>query len=240
MVRKKLAQYTSTQKNKMSRQFCKMLKTIKPLLTEKYGDQKAIEFQQQAMLDFEQRIIPAIPYIGGQANPYTIYLEETGMALALYHTVLGWGGNLEEAGELIYKGMTLVVSTFPKPLLHLYGRWSNSKIHFPRMRKDALNSLKREYPGDWVYEFVEGNNQDFDYGVDMHECGILNFLAKQNASELAPYLCAVDYITYYALGVELKRDETLVVGCQRCNFRIKVPGKPLTPSWPPNIPEENK
>ena len=193
------------------------------------------------MDDFRDRILPNIPFIGGRANPYTSYLEQTAMALALYDVVQQWGGSLEEAGELIYKGMIMVVSRIPKPLLLLYGRWANARIHYPQMRKDARISKRREYPADWVYEFVEGEGQKFNYGIDMHECGIIKFLTAQGAPELVPYLCAVDYITNYAFGIELQRNETLAVGCQRCNFRFIVSGKPVKPCWPPVFPEnENR
>ncbi|MCE5209106.1 MAG: L-2-amino-thiazoline-4-carboxylic acid hydrolase [Chloroflexi bacterium] len=241
MAAKKLAQYSSSQKSKMFEQFKTMLKTIRPLLEEKYGVEEKSMFQQHALTDFHDRIVPNIPFIGGRANPYTTYLEQTAMALALYHTVQEWGGGLEQAGELIYKGMLLVASKYPKPLLHIYGMWANSKFQYPRMRREARISQRREYAADWVYDFIEGEGQEFDYGIDMHECGILKFLTDQGAEELLPYLCAVDYITYHAMGIELQRNETLAVGCARCNFRFIVSGNPLNPSWPPVFPErENR
>ena len=75
----------------------------------------------------------------------------------------------------------------------------------------------------------------------MHECGIIKFLDAQGASELVPYLCSIDYITYHAMGIELQRSETLAVDCARWNFRIIVSGNPVHPLWPPVFPErENR
>jgi hypothetical protein len=235
MTEKKLIQYSASQKKKMERQFRKTLRAIMPLLEEKYGPDEALIFHQEALLLFTDQIVHTLSYIGA-SNPYGGFLAQTAMALALYRVIEKQGGTLEEAAELIYKGMLLLVAGMSKTFLHLYGRWTNSKLYYPRLRKQARTSHLRRYPEDWVYDFVEGG-QDFDYGIDMHECGILKYLVSQGAAELTPYLCAVDYITYHAMGVELRRSKTLAVGCSICNFRFRVHGKPLEPSWPPHFPE---
>ncbi len=208
--------------SKLSRQFEGMLKTMQPLLEEKFGWDEALQFRQDVVHLFNEQVLPTIPDIGGRKNIYNPYLQQTGMALALYRLVKTRGGTLETAGELIYRGMMMVIARYPRFFLHLYGRLSNSKLAYPRIRRGSLISKKRKYPLDWVYEFVEGDGQSFNYGIDMLECGILKYLDQQNALELAPYLCAVDYITFESMGIELQRKETLAAGCQRCTFRIIV------------------
>jgi len=230
MTEKKIAHYGSSHGRKMIKQFFGMLKMIHPLLEEKYGCETALKLRGQAMEVFQKEILPGLPYIGGQRNTFSVYLEQSSMALALYRAVQRHGSTLEEAGQIIHRGMILVMGRYPKGLFHLYGRWMNSRLRYGSMRKSARLSRLRKFPADWVYEFVEGEPGQFDYGLDMHECGILKFMAEQGAPELTPYLCAVDYITYHAMGVELQRTETLVAGCPRCSFRMIVKGNPPDPS----------
>ncbi len=231
--------YYVSKKGKLKRQYQRILNTIHPVLVESWGEEDADVFQQQTLVLYSEEIIPQIPYIGGKKNPYTPFLLQTSMALALYRSVKLRGGTLEEAAELMFKGMCLIATQTPRFLLHLYGWWTNSKISFPRIRREAKESQLRRYPEDWVYSFVEGDGQVFDYGIDMQECGILKFLEAQDAIELAPYLCEVDYISFHALGVELRRTKTLAFGCGTCDFRLSVNGTPRVPVYPPLFLEKN-
>lgn len=226
------------QTKKLLKQFEGTLKDIKPLLLEKYGDKDAEKFCREAYQEFAENILPQIPDIGGAKNPYNRFLNLTAMALAIYRVVQKRNGTVEEAGEIAYKGTILLAEKMPKTMMKLYGRWTNSRISYPRLRKEAQQSQMRRYPQDWVYEFVDGNGQDFDYGIDMHECGIMKFLEDNDALALTPYLCAVDYITFDVMGIELRRTQSLAYGCKKCDFRFIVKGNPMKPTWPPAFPEK--
>lgn len=91
-------------------------------------------------------------------------------------------------------------------------------------------SCQKDYPieqgiPDYVFNFVEGDGQTFDYGVYYLECASCKFLAKQGAPELAPYLCLVDILYSKALGWGLTRTMTLAEGAERFDFRFKKGGK---------------
>jgi hypothetical protein len=73
----------------------------------------------------------------------------------------------------------------------------------------------------------------------MYECGIMKYLETQDALEFTPYLCAIDYITFFAMGIELRRTQTLAFECEKCDFRFIMQGKPRKPSWPLDHPERN-
>ena len=88
-------------------------------------------------------------------------------------------------------------------------------------RTAVLSSLEREYPGGYVLAYVEGDGQDFDYGIDYIECASCTFLSAQGAPELAPYVCAVDKVASEMLGWGLRRTMTLAQGDERCDFRFK-------------------
>jgi hypothetical protein len=73
--------------------------------------------------------------------------------------------------------------------------------------------------------YVEGDGQDFDYGIDYIECASCKFLHEQDAAELGPYVCAVDKVASEMLGWGLRRTMTLAEGGVRCDFRFKKGGK---------------
>ena len=86
-------------------------------------------------------------------------------------------------------------------------------------------SQERRYPDDWVFEVIEGDGQNFDFGLDYTECGLLKYLEREGAPELAPYLCWTDYPMFGSMGMKLVRTETIAQGGQRCDFRLSR-GKP--------------
>lgn len=97
----------------------------------------------------------------------------------------------------------------------------------------------RRYPGDWVADYLEGDGGEFDYGLDITECGICKFYHQQGADELAPYLCLSDYVLSDALGRGLVRCQTLAEGDPVCDFRFKrgreTYVEPLRDGWPPKF-----
>jgi hypothetical protein len=107
-----------------------------------------------------------------------------------------------------------------------------SRLSQRQSRKRSALSQQRRYPADWVRVHVDGDGQTFEWGVDYLECGIVKFLHSQEADELAPYLCLLDYALLGALGIKLIRTQTLANGDERCDFRFAGRGKPPS-EWPP-------
>ena len=89
------------------------------------------------------------------------------------------------------------------------------------MRKAASKSQERAHPADWVFSFVEGDGEEFDWGIDFTECRIVKFFRAQGAGELAPYLCLGDFPISDAFGTGLIRNTTIAEGGDRCDFRFK-------------------
>jgi hypothetical protein len=105
-------------------------------------------------------------------------------------------------------------------LLRWQGRQLFSQRRIDQRRQAAAISQQRRYPDDWVFDIVDNDKGNFEFGVDYIECGIVKYLTRQGASELAPYLCWLDYPLCTAMRVKLVRTETIAQGCERCNFRF--------------------
>jgi hypothetical protein len=67
---------------------------------------------------------------------------------------------------------------------------------------------------------------DSRFGVDYTECGVVKYLAREGAPELAPYLRWIDYPMTAAVGMRLDRTETIAQGGPRCDFRMSR-GRPV-------------
>ena len=85
----------------------------------------------------------------------------------------------------------------------------------------AEESQKREFSGGYVFTFVEGEGEEFDYGLDFTECATCKFYDVQGESDFTPLSCAADYLKSKAFGWGLTRTMTLAEGYEKCDFRHK-------------------
>ncbi|MEA2026670.1 MAG: L-2-amino-thiazoline-4-carboxylic acid hydrolase, partial [Chloroflexota bacterium] len=133
----------------------------------------------------------------------------------------------DEAARVLYLGTASMFQSFPMRWLM---RWGGRSFFGPkrmeRRRRAAAMSQRHRYPDDWVFEVVEGDGKGFEFGVDYSECGVVKYLQREGAPELAPYGCWIDYPLAAAMGARLVRTETIAQGGQRCDFRFSR-GEPV-------------
>jgi hypothetical protein len=170
-----------------------------------------------------QNLLPQLPFIGAQ-QPFAEFLVFTGMFLAVYRISQRRGKTVEQTGELVFEIGRVFLKSAPTFLLRLFAPMNFSPYYLGRLQKRASESHMRQYPAGYVFDFVPGDDQAFDYGVDYLECASCKFLAKQGVPELAPYLCPVDILYSRALGWGLVRTQTLAEGADKCDFRFKKGG----------------
>ena len=213
-------------KSRIMRQVRFALRHYRRHLAEAYGKAEGEAIARDSLQGFEA-LLPDLPYIGGDENRNTRSLHMTAAWLAMYRALQARGASVEEAARLIYLGTASFYGSFPTRWLM---RWQGRRV-LHRKRQDqrrhaAAISQQRRYPDDWVFEVVEGDGHDFDFGVDYTECGVVKYLAREGAPELAPYLCWTDYPLFAAARLRLDRTETLAQGGQRCDFRMRR-GQPV-------------
>ena len=218
-----------TSKNYVSRKF-QLLKNfdrsiarVKRVLTSCYGKEQANALIREPRQEYEA-LIPQIPYIGDK-SPFLIFLLPTTRYLAVYRALKRQGRTVEEAGQLIYEMGEAELKAIPGCVRRVIGYLWFSPWFLRRVRRRAIESQERKYPGGHVLTYVEGDGQEFDYGVDYTECASCKFLIAQDAFELAPYVCAIDKVASEMLGWGLSRTMTLAGDCEKCDFRFKQGGK---------------
>jgi hypothetical protein len=193
---------------------------IRPVAVAHYGEGLAEAISVAARREYEL-LIPQLPYIGGRRNPLTQILIAAGMFLALYRAMEAHGKDVQEIGTFVYEGVERAYGLLPRSALYLYGGLSFTARHRQRERGLALASQQRRYPGDWVYSLVDGDGDEFDYGLDMTECAICKLFHAQAAGEFAQYRCRLDFIMSERMGLGLVRTTTIAEGGEKCDFRYK-------------------
>ena len=191
-----------------------------------YGKAEGEAIVKESLQRFEA-LLPDLPYIGGADNPNTRSLYWTATWLAMYRSLQARGVSVGEAARLCYVGAASYFDSVPmRWLMRWQGRRYLSRKRMDRGRRLAALSQQRRYPDDWVFRVIEGDGQAFEFGVDYTECGVVKYLAREGAPELAPYLCWIDYPMTAAMGVRLDRTETIAQGGPRCDFRMSR-GRPV-------------
>ena len=207
-------------KPKIMRQVRFTLRHFRKHLVEAYGKEGGEAIARESLQRFEA-LLPDLPDIGGRENSHARYLYLGAAGLATYRSLQARGASVEEAARLIYLGTASFFDSVPtRWLMRWQGRRMLGRKRCDQLRHAAAISQQRRYPDDWVFEIVEGDGRDFDFGVDYTECGVVKYLAREGAPELAPYLCWIDYPQFAAMHLRLDRTEPLAQGGQRCDFRI--------------------
>jgi hypothetical protein len=232
--------YYTAQADKLLRQFDQAARHFRPVLVHHLAGELPDEIIGETRHEFE-RLLAAIPYIGGKRNSLTPILVSGTMALALYRVLKGRGRSVEEIGRIVVEIEESRMRAYPRLLVRLSGWVLHTPLGWRRLKGTMVErSQEHAYPGDWVATFVEGDGQTFDFGIDYTECALVKFFGEQGAGEFTRYLCLVDYIQQRAMGTGFFRSTTLAEGDERCDFRWKK-GSDTRPAWPPpwqELPEE--
>lgn len=239
MVAKIVDDFYVRKKSKFMKSFNERLAVIYKELSKKFDNQKSEELISQMKAEFE-KILPDIPYIGGQKNPLTLVLVKCMSDLAVFRTLEKMGFSFREIGEFHYN---YVVGTHNvrKETLEQAGR-DPSQYPFDPVYMDYQKKLTEEtqtklYPDDFVMDFVEGDGDSFEWGWDITECGVQKAYKKLGEEKYLPFICLGDHYEAEGLGFGFSRTQTLGFGAPLCTHRFVKNYKTPCP-WPPDDLEE--
>ena len=139
-----------------------------------------------------------------------------------------------------------MMADYPQWFLGLVGRFRYGRQYEKKLKAAAAASQQRQYPQDFVASFIQGDGKNFDYGLDITECGICKLYSVHGAAKLARYMCLSDYVISTILvlrEMEGNRYETIAEGGGKCDFRYKKGREtfvyPLRKGWPPDFHNNN-
>lgn len=211
--------YYTEHQEKLLTQFKKKEDSFKHILN--------LEFPAEAesiLLEMHEEfkgLLPRLPYIGGDKNLLTENLVISAWFLSLYKTLNKRGHSDDSIGDLCYRIAEDFVHKQPQWAAKLQGALAGTGLFKLMYRKLSEKSQKREYPGDFVVQYVEGSGEHFDYGFDFTECGICKLFQAENASQFTKHMCRIDYLTTSFNGIELIRTGTIANGQDKCDFRFR-------------------
>jgi hypothetical protein len=211
------------------------LEATRKVFIARFGDDLSAELIAETKQAYEA-LRPEIPYIGGNGNMFAEWLNYGAYYLAMHQALSTRGHNVDEVGKLIFETYE-VMADYPKWFLHIVGLFKYGKNYEEKLRDAAAASQQRKYPGDFVVSFIAGDGDNFDYGLDITECGICKLYRAQGAEKLARYMCLSDFVVSKAFNRGLVRYRTLAEGAEKCDFRYKKGREtfvsPLRQGWPP-------
>ena len=194
---------------------------IEQAAAERFGTAFAASVTGSALRRFKS-LLPSLPYIGGDDNFFPTQNLVFGAAmLCFYQEMQSVGKTAQETGRMVYEATLagsktqLAAAADPEQVEHM------SAVH----RQSETFSAAHPYPFGWQTTFIEGNDQDFTWGVDYTSCGIHTLFRQHGAEEFLPYLCFLDLPGYQARGIGLVRTKTLSHGADRCVFRFNLRGE---------------
>jgi len=229
------ANYYVANKTRIIKDLDPILRQMRKLTAQSHGEALAATVASETMAEFE-RLLPQLPYIGGDRNTLTDTLIHSTGALAFYRVMKTHDQPAQETGRLLYRTIE-ALALQSSALSGLSGQMAQSKAPQNQFKRMAEASQKRLYPDDWVLTFVEGDGKIFDFGVDYTECGLCKFNHAQGADELTPYLCLGDFPVSQVYDTGLVRTTTIARGGSHCDFRFKS-GRPIQMEWTPDFLKE--
>lgn len=225
-------------KNSIFKQFISLMKAAKSVLSQTYNPSILDSIEENACIEFES-LLSKLPYVGGDKGPFTSFMIQSAETIALYRATRLLKLSNREIGKLIYEIADKFAKSIPSIKKWLYRRAVFSEKMKNSWKIWLKESQKREYPENWVGEFIDGDGKMFDYGFNFTECGWIKLIKNEGVEDIAPYACLCDYARMKAIGVGFKRTKTIANGANLCDFRF-IKNYKTPRGWPPESLEESK
>ncbi|WP_163341116.1 L-2-amino-thiazoline-4-carboxylic acid hydrolase [Desulfopila sp. IMCC35008] len=207
-------------KKKLLRKFGTTSERMRASVVARYGEEFTNTLQKEVRQQYDD-LIPEIPYIRGpRARMLNTFLLISAQELAVYRAMAEHGKSPGEAWELCHKALRLRLSEIPQWKRRIMRQFMFSRVVRRIMAKRFRKKQKTRF-GDFEIEYLIGEGDDFDFGVNYLQCGNYEFVKRHGGEEFAPYVCMSDIALGEAMGWGLRRTQTLADGCPHCDFRFK-------------------
>jgi hypothetical protein len=228
--------YYSSRKEKLLKDFDSTSALVKGWLIARYGKEFAATLQREVRREYE-KLIPEIPYIPGpRAGMLNSFMRITAQELTAYKAMKKHGKQPGEAWELCHQALRLRLAEYPQWKIRIMKRFMFSLLVRKIVARRARLGQKHRF-GDFEIEYLIGEGDNFDFGVNYLQCGNYNFVKKHGGEEFAPYVCMSDIALSDAMGWGLIRTQTLADGCPHCDFRFKQGAATQISSQTPEVQE---
>lgn len=200
------------------------LDLAEPMLRERAGLSDLDGIRQEVMGEFEI-VLAQTPYVGGAASRMSDFFMRLLGFMAISRVLRRHDVPVSVIGEIEREAYKAQLLTRPEAERLASGRKFMSSENQALLReqaaRSATESYRREFPEDFVYDFVEpGPGEDFEFGINYKACGFCKFAGRHGDKEILPNICGLDFDAYATQGIRLERTQTLAGGASHCNFRF--------------------
>ncbi|HEX7882821.1 MAG TPA: L-2-amino-thiazoline-4-carboxylic acid hydrolase [Afipia sp.] len=200
------------------------LDLAEPMLHERAHLTEIGRIRQEVMDEF-QIVLTQMPYVGGAASRMSDFFMRLTGFMAISRVLRRHGVAPSMIGEIEREAYKAQLLTEPEADRLASGRQFMSAENQALLREQATESAterhQKEFPGDFVYDFVEpGPDDKFEFGINYRACGFCKFAARHGDKEILPNICGLDFDAYATRGIRLERTQTLAGGASHCNFRF--------------------
>ncbi len=180
-----------------------------------------IDAIRQEVMDEFEIVLTQMPYVGGAESRMSDFFMRLIGFMAISRVLRRHGVPLSVIGEIERETYKAQLLTVPEAERLASGRQFMSSENQAFLREQAIKSLQKEFPEDFVYDFVEpAPGDNFEFGINYKGCGICKFAARHGDKEILPNICGLDFDAYATQGIHLERTQTLAGGASHCNFRF--------------------
>lgn len=165
-------------------------------------------------------MLPTMTYVDQPEHPLAPALFTCNANIALYLALKKRGVEVHAFGNAMLNGLARAPIPRPQESAEM------KQQHLAQFAASAKVSQEKAQAGEDIFEVVEAKNGEFEWRFNIKSCSICHSAAQQNASELVPYLCAVDDVMSDKGNWGLRRSGSLALGAQHCDFRYQT-GQPL-------------
>ena len=224
--------YYVNRKSKLIKEFNRIRDIARKVLGQYFNESKVSQILDESKLKFED-LLPQLPYIGGKKNISTFNIIEGAWMLAIIFPLESEELSVREIGKMMYEILKIYFESKSAITKWLNGKLMFTKFMIEKRKKKCEEAPFKQHTEGWVEEFVEGDGKNFDFGIDITECGLCKLFKKYNAEKYVYFLCLGDYPMYKAWGIGFTRTQTIANGASKCDFRFKNGGK-IPEGWPPD------
>jgi hypothetical protein len=124
-----------------------------------------IEGIRQEVMDEFEIVLTQMPYVGGAASRMSDFLMRLMGFMAISRVLRRHGVSLSVIGEIERETCKAQLLTLPEAERLASGRQFMSSENQSLLREQAAKSHQKEFPEDFVYDFVEpGPGDNFEFG----------------------------------------------------------------------------
>lgn len=205
-------------------------------------DQNKVDSLLNIMEEEFEKILPKAQYIGGNTNPFTSFITGAVEMFSMMRVLENEGVSFREIGKFSFE-YNEKSNEIREQNLEKLGQKHSEQIFTPDylnfMKDVAKKSQERIFPGDWVFEFIDGKDEPFTYGYDFTQCGVHELAKKLGMEKYMPFMCLADFIEATAAGFGFTWTQTLGNGAPLCDHRF-IKGGTTPRAWPPEKVQEFK